>query len=80
MENQSSPLNSSYDRPDKDPETYLGDSVYATYCANAAVVWLDCRGQEHLSIGPTGNPGICLGPTEFDNLQQFIKRFWRICP
>lgn len=52
-------------------ETYLGDGVYATH--DGYSVWLDCRGQVGLSLGPSGTPGICLEPVVLKHLIEWLK-------
>jgi hypothetical protein len=52
-------------------EIYLGDGVYATH--DGYSVWLDCRGQSGLSVGPSGTPAICLEPFVIERLIQWLK-------
>jgi hypothetical protein len=54
------------------PETYLGDGVYATH--DGYHVWLDCRAQPGLTIGPSGAPSIALEPPVLRELMRFVER------
>jgi hypothetical protein len=53
-------------------ETYLGDGVYATL--DGYQIWLDCRGQVRLSLGPSGTPSIALNSGTLNALTRFMRR------
>lgn len=53
-------------------EEYLGDGVYVVW--DGMNIWLDCRAQPSLSIGPTGHPGICLDVHVDAALEKFRAR------
>lgn len=51
---------------------YLGDGVYATFDTDAGMLWLDCRAQLALTIGPADTPAIAIEPSTWKSLVKFL--------